>query len=405
VNLVVIGQGYVGLPLAVKAAESGFSVYGFDIDKEKINDLNLGITNSPEVTKEEILKFIVKGALKFVSDPPKIHGSGIFVIAVPTPLDLNHKPDLSMLKSACEILSRIVTEDSLIINESTSYIGTLRNLIKPLIDEKSGYKSLLYAVAPERIDPGNTSWNMENTPRNISGLTKEATFKALEFYGNFCKYLNEVSKPEVAEAAKLFENTFRQINIALVNEFSEIASAYNFSAHETISAASTKPFGYMPFYPSIGVGGHCIPVDPTYLSYSAELVDKETKFINLANNINLFMPKFISKRIAEKLGGNLNGIRIQLAGIAYKPNVSDLRESPALTLIKELENLGAIVSWCDPLVNEFDSQKSVFLDPSVDLGLIVTPHSAIDFSIWKQGGTQVFDLSANSNNYGWPKFL
>ena len=404
-NLVVIGQGYVGLPLAVKSAQSGNHVFGYDISEEKISNLKLGITDSPEVTKEEILKLINTGNLNFVSELPKIEDRAIFVIAVPTPLDSNHNPDLSMLKSACEAVAKIVTEDSLIINESTSYIGTLRSLIKPIIDEKSGFNSLLYAVAPERIDPGNKSWNMENTPRIISGLTNEATKKALEFYGQFCKNLYEVSKPEVAESAKLFENTFRQINIALVNEFSEIAAAYNFSTHEAISAASTKPFGYMAFYPSIGVGGHCIPVDPSYLSYSAERVNKETKFINLANKINLSMPALVANKIREKFDDNLANKRVQLAGIAYKPNVGDLRESPALMLIKELEKLGAVVTWYDPLVKEFNSQKSVPLDPSVDLGVIVTPHNEIDFAIWTLNHTKVFDLSANSSNYGWPKFL
>lgn len=404
-HVYIIGQGYVGLPLAVKAAESGNSVYGYDINKEKISNLNLGITDSPEVTKEEILRLKSEGNLQFVSELPKIEGSAIFVIAVPTPLDSNHRPDLSMLKSACETVAEVITDESLVINESTSYIGTLRSLIKPLIDEKSGFKALLYAVAPERIDPGNKSWNMANTPRIVSGLTKEASRQALEFYRLFCKNLNEVSSPEVAEAAKLFENTFRQINIALVNEFSEIAAAYKFSTHEAISAASTKPFGYMAFYPSIGVGGHCIPVDPSYLSYSAELVKKETKFINLANEINLSMPELIANKISKELGGNLVGKRVQLAGIAYKPNVGDLRESPALVLIKELKGLGATVTWFDPLVVELHSEKSVPLDPGVDLGLIVTPHDTIDLSVWKQNGTKVFDLSANSINYGWPKFL
>jgi UDP-N-acetyl-D-glucosamine dehydrogenase len=209
----------------------------------------------------------------------------------------------------------------------------------------------------------------------------------------------------VAEAAKLFENTYRQVNIALVNELSNIANAIGFSTHETIKAASTKPFGFMPFYPSIGVGGHCIPVDPSYLAFSAELAGTEAKFINLANLTNSAMPKIIAKRIKIFLDGNLSGKKIQIAGITYKPNISDIRESPALDLMKELKALGASVSWYDPFVTKYNDQQGSELNSEIDLGLIVTPHSQIDFSVWKVSGTKVLDLSANIINFGWPKFL
>jgi UDP-N-acetyl-D-glucosamine dehydrogenase len=209
----------------------------------------------------------------------------------------------------------------------------------------------------------------------------------------------------VAEAAKLFENTYRQVNIALVNELSNIADAIGFSTHETITAASTKPFGFMPFYPSIGVGGHCIPVDPSYLAFSAESAGVGAKFINLANLTNRTMPKIIAERIKIVLDGNLSGKKIQIAGITYKPNISDIRESPALDLMKELKALGASVSWHDPFVTKYNDQQSSELNSEIDLGLIVTPHSQIDFSVWKVSGTKVLDLSANIINFGWPKFL
>lgn len=293
----------------------------------------------------------------------------------------------------------------LVVNESTSYIGTLRNLIKPVIEELSGLLDLEYAVAPERIDPGNKDWSIKNTPRNIAGITDRATTRAIKFYSSFCDLINAVLKPEVAEAAKLFENTFRHLNIALVNEFSEIANKFDFSANEAIIAAATKPFGFMPFYPSIGVGGHCIPVDPSYLVFSAEQAGVESKLINLANHMNFSRPKMVADKIRIHLGGDLIGKRVQIVGITYKPNISDLRESPALDLITELKSLGAKVLWFDPYVEIYDGDSSQPLDPSIDLGLIIIPHDDVDFSIWKKSNTRVLDLSANSRNFGWPKFL
>jgi len=404
-NIAIIGQGYVGLPLGIHAAKAGHTVVGFDVDSQRVNSLKLGDTESPEVTSAEILELQKKSRISFTCELEKLKNCTIFIIAVPTPLDSAGKPDLSNLKSACELISKIISSKCLIINESTSYIGTLRNLIKPMIDKLSNKDNLEYAVAPERIDPGNKVWNIKNTPRNVAGLTSLATQQAVDLYNSFCDSVNVVSSAEVAECAKLFENTFRQVNIALVNELSKVANKLNFSTHEAVRAAATKPFGFMPFYPSIGVGGHCIPVDPSYLSYSAELAGVDAKFINLANQVNSSMPKIITERVRDYLGGDLTGKQVQIAGISYKPDISDLRESPALSLIRELTISGANVSWHDPLVAVYEGQQSVALNSAVDLGLIVTPHSQIDFSIWKKANVKVLDLSANSNNYGWPKFL
>jgi UDP-N-acetyl-D-glucosamine dehydrogenase len=404
-RITVVGQGYVGLPISVCAAEAGHTVFGFDIDEKKISKLKLGVSSSPEVSTDKLLDLQLQNKIKFSSSIKDSSGSAIYIIAVPTPLDSEHKPDLSFLTSACELIAQVVGPSSLIINESTSYIGTLRDLIKPIIDKLSGLLDLNYAVAPERIDPGNKVWNIKNTPRNVAGLTTVATQQTADFYTSFCDSVNVVSSPEVAECAKLFENTFRQVNIALVNELSEVANKLNFSTHEAIMAAATKPFGFMPFYPSVGVGGHCIPVDPSYLSYSAEIAGVDAKFIKLANQVNSAMPKIIKERIKDYLDGDLRGKQVQIAGISYKPDISDLRESPALDLIKELETSGAIVSWYDPFVEEYDGRMSVLLSNNIDLGLIITPHSQIDFSIWKKANVKILDLSANSNNYGWPKFL
>lgn len=401
----IIGLGYVGLPIAVHAAEAGHTVGGFDIDENKIEKLKNGISDSPEVSSDQILLLIAKGKLFFSSNISDHKNSSIYVIAVPTPLGENNNPDLSYLRNACELLAKVVKSKDLVINESTSYIGTLRNLIKPIIEESSGLLDLRYAVAPERIDPGNKDWSIKNTPRNISGLTDQATSDTVTFYSGFCESINTLLKPEIAEAAKLFENTFRHINIALVNEFSEIANKYNFSASDAIIAAATKPFGFMPFYPSIGVGGHCIPVDPSYLVFSAEQVGIESKFINLSNQINFSRPKIVADRIRIELGGDLFDKRVQIAGITYKSNVADLRESPALELIVELKSLGAKVLWFDPYVEIYNGETSLPLDPNIDLGLIIIPHDGIDFAIWKEANTRVIDLSANPRNFGWPKFL
>jgi len=323
---------------------------------------------------------------------------------VPTPLDSNRRPDLSYLRAASEIIGKYAAINTLIVNESTSYPGTLRKFIKPLI-ERNGDKSLYFAAAPERVDPGNTDWYLENTPRVVAGIGEVATAKVLAFYSSFCKFIHVAPNVEVAEASKLFENTFRQVNIALVNEFSEIANVLDFSTHDAIAAAATKPFGYMAFLPSIGVGGHCIPVDPSYLSYIAELSGVKTNFIDLANNTNLLVHKKVIERIKDYVGGALKGKNIQVAGIAYKPNVSDLRESPALLLIEELEKLGATVSWCDPLVKAFNGDISKPLLTNIDIGLIVTPHDEFDFSIWKNSNVTVIDISSSTRDFGWPKFL
>jgi UDP-N-acetyl-D-glucosamine dehydrogenase len=401
----VVGLGYVGLPLAIEASKNGYRVTGFDIDSRKIENLKKGISNNPDISSNTLLKLQEESSLVFVSELPKTVNPSIFIIAVPTPLDLNQNPDLSFIENACHYISQCISDNSLVINESTSFIGTLRQVIKPLIEKESAAANIYFAVAPERIDPGNLKWNLNNTPRVIGGISIEALELASNFYVKFCDNVITVSSPEVAEASKLLENSFRQVNIALINEFSKLSKAYNFSTSEVIKAASSKPFGFMPFYPSIGVGGHCIPIDPTYLIYSAKQVGQQVEIISLANETNLSRPGKVVELIKEFLVGDLKGKIIQVAGVSYKPNVPDLRESPALKLIKELEKYGAKVIWCDPVLKSFEGKKSRPLSNQIDLGLIVTPHDMIDFTIWRESNVQVLDLTANSINYGWPKFL
>jgi UDP-N-acetyl-D-glucosamine dehydrogenase len=403
-KICVIGQGYVGLTISIGAANAGHEVIGFDINQELIQNLINGLTFVPGISKGTLLGLQSSRRLVFSNKKNDFSDSEVVIIAVPTPLTDTRDPDLSILSSAALMIAENLRTNSLIINESTSYPGTLRNLIKPIFDSNSEYQ-FEFASAPERVDPGNFKWELKNTPRVIGGLTSTATEKAANLYNSFCENVVIVSSPEVAEAAKLFENTFRQVNIALVNEFAQIAHALKFSSQEAITAAATKPFGFMAFYPSIGVGGHCIPVDPSYLSYAAEKVGIKTKFINIANQINLNMVSYVVDRINKDMSNSIKGLRIQIAGISYKSNISDLRESPALNLISELERYGASVQWFDPLVDLELQGRSDDLVTDIDLGLIVTPHDVIDFSIWKKAKVKVLDLSADSKNYGWPKFL
>lgn len=400
----VIGQGYVGLTVAIAAAKAGHKVIGFDVNLKIIGNLEKGITHVPGLEKDLITRLIYEGLYIPSSNQKLISNAQIVVIAVPTPLDAIRKPDLSYLYSAIEILGQNFTEPALIINESTSFPGTLRNVIKVQM-EKYSKVEFKYASAPERVDPGNKEWDIYSTPRVIAGIDDIATDQAIDFYKTFCKTVYRAQNCEVAEASKIFENTFRQINIALANEFSQVADILGFSASEAIMAASTKPFGFMPFFPSIGVGGHCIPVDPSYLSYVAEKSGTRARFIDLANETNLHRPRKIALRIAKMFNDSVSDKRLQIAGIAYKSNVEDMRESPAIALIKELRDLGFKVDWHDPVVKEYEGEMSVPLDSSVDMGLIVTPHEVIDFSIWKNSGVHVLDLSPNPKNYGWAKFL
>ena len=372
----VVGQGYVGTSISNAALDAGHEVYGVEVNAARIEEL-AGSRYSIE------------------SDFNVISSSEIVIIAVPTPLDASREPDLSFLRSACESIKLHISSGALLINESTSYPGTLRNFIAPIFN-----KELLFASAPERVDPGNEKWGVSNTPRIVAGLTPKALEKAVDFYRSICDEVVEVSSPEVAEAAKLFENTFRQVNIALVNEFAQVVSSLGISTHETLAAASTKPYGFMPFFPSIGVGGHCIPVDPSYLSYVAEQVGMNARFIKLANEVNLAMPSYIARRIDEEFG--VAGKEIQVSGIAYKPGVSDTRESPALSLISQLRSMGGRVTWYDSFVVQLGNEVSTPIS-GVDIGIIATAHPGVDYSPWKNG-TVVIDVSTGKD-LGWPKYL
>jgi UDP-N-acetyl-D-glucosamine dehydrogenase len=403
-NVSIIGQGYVGQSLAVAAASAGHKVIGLDLNLDLINDLKNGDSFVPGIDKKLLLKLMSQEYYLPTNNFDLLAETSVIVIAVPTPIDENRQPDLKALLEACKSINRVVVEPTLVISESTSFPGTLRNIIKNSV-EIGSKTSFLFAISPERVDPGNKEWKIENTPRVVSGLTEQATKLAIEFYESFCSNIIKVSSPEIAEAAKLLENTFRQVNIALVNEFSEIMSKLGISANEVVNAASSKPFGFMKFLPSIGVGGHCIPVDPEYLTYFAKSLGVNSKLTDTANTLNINRPRQVGYKIKDYLGTELLGLQIQIVGIAYKTDVSDMRESPAIELISTLREFGAKVKWHDPIVSNWRGEVSMPLDPDVDLGLIVTPHDEIDFSVWAKSGTKVLDLSVNSKDLGWPKIL
>ncbi len=391
-KVAIIGQGYVGLTIAAFAAEH-FEVFGFDSNQNLVNQLNSGISHVEGVEGALLVKWIKAGKYQATADGGDLRDCDVVIIAVPTPLTLDRKPDLSFVNAACKTIGQNFSKSVLVINESTSFPGTLRHVIKPSIETYSQREyQHLYAISPERVDPGRTDFNQKNTPRLFAGLTPEASRKTKEFYSKFCDNLVEVSSPEVAEAAKLFENTFRQVNIALVNEFAQITHALGISVYETLAAANTKPFGFMKFTPSAGVGGHCIPVDPTYLAAVAEEHGAPATFIRRANEVNLEMSKYIVNRVAADNGGNLQGKSVLVVGVAYKPNVADVRETAAELVIEHLRSRGAVVSWHDEVVGNWKGEESAPLR-GADIALVVTKHDSVGEKEILASAPYVFDTT------------
>lgn len=374
-RVAIIGQGYVGLTIAASAAQVGHNVVGLEINHATAQKLAAGHSHIEGIESADLQRYIQAGTYACVEDPAELASAEVVIIAVPTPLDDDRNPDLSAIYSACDIIAATYTSPVLVINESTSFPGTLRQEIAARIFEATGINHL-YAVSPERVDPGNHTWNTKNTPRLVAGLNDEATDKTVDFYASFCDRVIRVSSPEVAEAAKLFENSFRQINIALVNEFAQIAHTLGFSAREVIDAAATKPYGFMPFSPGAGVGGHCIPLDPSYLAFVADRAGVPATFIKRANEVNLAMPGFVVQRIVQSCGGDIRNKNIVVIGLAYKANIADTRESPAESIIEILRESGANVTWHDPLVSSWRAESSSEIS-GADIAVVVTLHDVI----------------------------
>ena len=380
-NIAIIGQGYVGSALAIATAKAGHDVIGFDTNTKVIGELK---------EKESNLKNYYP-----THNESDLKDQDAYIIAVPTPLDESNQPDLSYLVQASKLIAKSATKGALVINESTSYPGTLREVVITEI-KKVNKSEFLYASAPERIDPANSKWNIKNTPRILAGVNAQSTTAALEFYKSICDEVTAVSSPEVAESAKLFENTFRQVNIALVNELAQISSKLGISANEVIAAAATKPFGFMRFNPGLGVGGHCIPIDPIYLAQKAEQLGAPAKFIRQANLVNQQMPLYVLQKLKELLGGNLKDKKVCIVGISYKADVTDLRESPSLVLLKELQNSGANVVFHDDVVKEYNGAKSTPLEPnSFDLTVVAVHHGNLDVDSVIKSAPIVFDCTGS----------
>jgi UDP-N-acetyl-D-glucosamine dehydrogenase len=391
-KLGVIGLGYVGLPLAVEFARAGFTVIGYDVDQKKVADLAAGRSYIPDVPSAHLAEVVKNGKFVATTDATRLGEVDIIDICVPTPLRKTKDPDMSYVVQAVEATAAILKKGQLIILESTTYPGTTVEVVQPTLAAK-GFKpgvDFYLAFSPERVDPGNPNYQTKNIPKVVGGINEDSTRVAVAFYSQVMDTVVPVSSPSVAEMVKLLENTFRAVNIAMVNELAMMCHRMNLDVWEVIDAAKTKPFGFMPFYPGPGLGGHCIPIDPFYLSWKAKQFNFEARFIELAGVVNGAMPEFVVQRIIDALNSqrkSLNGSKVQIIGVAYKRDVNDLRESPALEVLELLAHRGAEVSYTDPYVPEFKhgtlSLKSVDekkMHQGMDCGVIITDHKVFDYA-------------------------
>lgn len=381
-EIAIIGQGYVGLPLAMSAVKAGWKVYGVDLDVEKIEKLRQGVSPVEDIEDSEIKSALELDLYEPTTDFVKISQAKVIAICVPTPLDDSLSPDLSMLRNAATSIAPNLAKGSLLVSESTSFPGTLRDVIIPIIMEHEGNKSkeLKFASAPERVNPGDKVWNQGNTPRLVGGIDSESLESAVNFYQQICSSVVTVSSPEVAEAAKLLENTFRLVNIALVDELTQACDAAGLSVYEVITAASSKPYGFMPFYPGVGIGGHCIPVDPSYLTSWADAKGVSLELTKAANRVSRYMPSYVAQR-AMRLVPGISNPRVLILGVAYKPGVADVRETPATELKLALEKLGAKVFWHDPLVINWEGTTSAELTMEYDVAILATNHPGMELNL------------------------
>ncbi len=398
----IMGMGYVGLPLAVSFAKKGFSVVGFDVNEGRIRELSKGVSYVEDVPSDDLKPVVENGKFVATSDKSRISDADIIIICVPTPLRKTREPDLTYIISAVDMIRPYIKKDMMVVLESTTYPGTTEELIAPIAQEKGLNigEEFFVAFSPERVDPANKRYKTEDIPKVVGGMTRACTDLACSLYSNIVPKVFPVSSARSAEMVKLLENTFRSINIALVNELAMMCNKMDIDIWEVIEAAKTKPFGFMAFYPGPGIGGHCIPCDPVYLSWRARLFDVETRMVELATEINNYMPHYAVDRIGDILNENGKAFsvsKILLLGVAYKADVSDVRESPAIEVIKLLQNKKAQVSYYDPFVESLNVEGEVLASEKqisaekYDCIVITTAHSNVDYKKVAQSGIPVFD--------------
>ncbi|MES2606643.1 MAG: nucleotide sugar dehydrogenase [Pseudomonadota bacterium] len=393
-RITVVGQGYVGLPLAVAFGQAGFHVTGFDTNLERVSSLNRGKSPTPDVPDEDLERLSSEGLYRASSDFLALAESDVILICVPTPLRKSKDPDISYVLSVAESIGKILRPGQLVILESTTYPGTTEELLLPLF-EANGLKAgtdFFLAFSPERIDPGNTQFQVEDIPKVTGGITPHCTALAAQLYRRIVTKVLEVSNPKVAELAKLYENVFRNVNIALANEFAIMCRQLGVETREVINAAATKPFGFMAFYPGPGIGGHCIPVDPAYLAWKMRFSNYNARFISLAEEVNQGMPGYVMQLLTDalnKMQKCLQGTRVLVLGVAYKKGVGDTRESPSLHIIGDLLAKGMLVSYADPHVPavtvDDHAMQAVELNAAAlakaDCVLILTDHDDFDYQL------------------------
>ncbi|MBQ9778098.1 MAG: nucleotide sugar dehydrogenase [Clostridia bacterium] len=413
-TLGVCGLGYVGLPLAVEKAKAGFKVIGFDVQEAKVNMVNAGENYIGDVVNEDLAAIVASGNLRATTDFASVASCDCVCIAVPTPLDKHQQPDISYVKSSTESIAKYLHKDMLVVLESTTYPGTTEELLKPILEKASGLvcgKDFYLAFSPERVDPGNLIYKTKNTPKVVGGCTPECTDIAATMYEAVLEApVFRVSCPAVAEMEKILENTYRNINIGLVNELAILCNRMGISIWEVIEAAKSKPYGFQAFYPGPGLGGHCIPLDPYYLSWKAREYGFHTSMIESSMMVNDKMPEYCVERAMHILNNHkkaINGAKVLVLGVAYKNDIDDYRESPAIHVIEELLKVGANVKYYDPWVASFkegalvmtgEKELSEELVSSADIVLVTAAHSNVDYDFVQKHAVAIFDTKNAMKN-------
>lgn len=413
IKMGVCGLGYVGLPLAVDKAKHGFKTLGFDVQKSKVDMVNAGQNYIGDVVDADLKKLVEAGMLEATTDFSKVKDVDFIAICVPTPLDAHQQPDISYVKSSAEIVAKYIKRGSMVVLESTTYPGTTEELLKPILESGSGLicgEDFYLGFSPERVDPGNKTYNTSNTPKVVGAIGKDATEVIAMVYSAILDGdVHTVSSPAVAEMEKILENTYRNVNIGLINEMAILCNKMGINIWEVVNAAKTKPYGFQPFYPGPGLGGHCIPLDPYYLSWKAREYGFHTSMIESSMMVNDRMPEYVVQRaggILNKYKKSLNGSRVLILGVAYKQDIDDYRESPAIRVIEEFKKVGAIIDYYDPYIMKYKEKGEWHtgieeITPEIikqfDLVVITTAHTTVDYKMVVESEVPVFDCKNVTN--------